>query len=98
MRMVFSHKIALDKDSFITDHVNIDKLIQSLKLSGSCEQMHKTICEAYKAFFLKKNLKLLACKCTIQPIIGFNEKQLAYIDYVYVNPLASITAQLLLTI
>lgn len=81
LRMVFSNTIKLDNNAFITDHAEVDEMIQKLPLIGSCEQMHQTICTALKAFFKSKKLKLEGCKCTIIP----GKSPAAFMDYYYIG-------------
>src|SRR6202000_1156902 len=43
LSLIFPGTIKLDDQSFIVDHSEIDRLIQSLDLLGSCEQMQQLI-------------------------------------------------------
>lgn len=92
--MIFPNTIKLNHKAQICDHFDIDAMIQRLKIFGSCEEMHKIICEGYKKFFKSKGLTLLACKASIFPV----ENPMANIDYVFISPKASIKAQLMLLI
>lgn len=69
LQMVFDGKLKLDENSFIVDHQAIDNLVQELVLKGSCEQMHQKIAKLLVPTLVKKNLPLLACKCTIRPTL-----------------------------
>lgn len=69
IQMVFDGKVKLDDMAFIVDHQAIDDLIQEMVLKGSCEQMHQKIAKLLVPTLIKKNLPLLACKCTIRPTL-----------------------------
>lgn len=81
LRMVFLGNMKLDEHQFITDHANVDGLIQNMDLTGSCEQMHLKICGKLKEFFRKKAIPLCGCKCTIHP----GEGAAAYMDYYFID-------------
>lgn len=81
--MVFPKDVQLDDNQFIIDHAYVDSLIsQQLSLTGSCEEMHKTICEHVRELFKSKDIPLVACKCTLKPSQGENA---AYMEYVYLR-------------
>jgi hypothetical protein len=82
LSMVFPHTVMLDKDKFIIDHQHVDRLIQSLHLKGSCEQMQQKICTGLRELYKRLNLELLAYKCRIIPDATIGA---AYLDYVYVK-------------
>lgn len=81
--MVFPKAVQLDDNQFIIDHAYVDALIsQQLRLTGSCEEMHKTICKHVRELFEEKGITLIACKCTLKPSLGENQ---AYMEYVYLR-------------
>lgn len=57
----------LDRDGFIIDHQRIDNMIQGMKLSGSCEQMHNSICSDLQQLLTGHDVNLYACKTIICP-------------------------------
>jgi hypothetical protein len=80
--MVFPKRVKLDMNKFIVDHQEVDGLINSMLLEGSCEEMHQKICVNIRDFFSKKDVHLIACKCTIKPAENANA---AYMQYVYLE-------------
>lgn len=82
LKLIFPKTIELNAQKFIVDHQHIDRLIQSLGLKGSCEEMHLTICDAVRKFFDDLDCELLASKCRIQPDVTVGA---AFLDYAYVK-------------
>jgi len=93
IKMCFSHKVRLNEQKFIIDHKVIDDLIQSLKLIGSCEEMHSSICTAIKNLFSTNNITLLGCKTNIIP----SGRSLAHMSYIYINPRSNSKVAVLLS-
>lgn len=80
--LVFPNSIKLDENDFIVDHSNIDDLIKSMDLTGSCETMHQVICKGIQQFFEERNIKLVACKCILK---ASETSNVAYMEYIYLN-------------
>lgn len=82
LKCVFSQRTILDKDKFIIDHIHIDNLIASLRLSGSCEEMHQRILSALRNLFTDKGIPVAAIKITIFPEAP---KGVAHLTYVWAS-------------
>lgn len=82
IKLLFHGNIELDKNGFIVKHEEIDEIIQKLNLSGSCEEMHKTLSKAISQFF---QFKLIGYKAIIKPPLYKNEVLIASLDYCWVN-------------
>lgn len=65
LTMAFDNSVVLDKKQFIFDSVDLISKIDACNPSGSCEEMHLTICCLISGFFKEKNLPILAYKCSI---------------------------------
>src|SRR5579885_2190456 len=66
LKLVFDGDLKLDKDDFIIDHQVLDDIIQGLKLSSSCEDMQRKICEALTPFLVEeRGLPLLGIRVEI---------------------------------
>lgn len=66
LRMVFDGSMKLDRNDFIVDHAQVDKLVHELGLKGSCEDMTTRVLTALDAFMSARGINLLACRCTIR--------------------------------
>ena len=58
----------LDCNGFCIDHADLDKAISNAKIQGSCEEMQRIIYKAVTKTLKKKDIQLLAYKCTINPV------------------------------
>lgn len=85
LRMCFFGAMQLDQNQFILDHQLVDDLVQSLALTGSCEEMHKLISRQLRTMMTRKNIELAACKCTIKP----KPDGPAFLEFITLNELAS---------
>ncbi len=82
VKLLFRGDIELDENGFIIRHEEIDEIIQKLSLSGSCEEMHKTLSKAISQFF---QFKLIGYKAVIKPPLYKNETLIASLDYCWIN-------------
>lgn len=82
LTMVFPKDVKMDSHHFIVDHAKVDNLITSLSLEGSCEQMHKRICEAVRSFFSHLQRDLLGFRCIIVPDVA---EAVAVLSYIYIK-------------
>lgn len=67
LRMVFDGSMKLDKNDFIVDHAEVDRLVRELGLKGSCEDMTLRILTALDAFMAKRGIPMVACRCVVRP-------------------------------
>lgn len=67
LKLVFDGSAKLNDQAFLIDHQDLDDLITSLPLAGSCEQMQQQINKVIVPMIARRKLPLLACKCTLQP-------------------------------
>lgn len=75
LQLVFKGNTPLDVDGFLIDHFEVDKIVQSIPVEGSCEQMQQMFFEQFR-----QRLEIVAYKMTIKPSI--ETEPLAFMDYV----------------
>lgn len=80
LKLVFDGECELDKDAFIVDHQEIDDLVASLPLLGSCEQMQLQLSRQLLPMFQDRDIPLLACKCVIKPTKSDGPAWLEYVS------------------
>lgn len=69
LRMVFAGDAKLDQNNFLLDHQEVDDLVQGMMLKGSCEEMNQKITARLAKLMGAKAIPMVACKCTIRPMI-----------------------------
>ena len=73
----------LDNNGFCIDHSEIDSAIAKAKIQGSCEEMQKIIHKVVKKKLKKSNVRLLAYKCTINPVGMEVKANITYVQSVH---------------
>lgn len=66
-KILFGSSQKLDEQDFLIEHEEINKVIQSLGLKGSCERMASDIIEAVKKEFSERSISIAGLKITILP-------------------------------
>jgi hypothetical protein len=79
--MVFDGDAELDERKFLLDHQEVDDMIQSLRLGGSCEQMHQRISKRITSLMRERDLPMVACKCIIRPSVPVGAAHLKFVSF-----------------
>ena len=84
LTMAFDNSVKLNEMGFVVDSLELTTQIADCNPTGSCEEMHQTICCLITKFFTEKDLPILAYKCSITDGEGFDPRK-PWFEHVYLD-------------